>query len=308
MLPDGRRLHLQDGPIDLVVEAFGSPAAVAHAHAVAARSLDGLLDDLCRELALLRSATHPAHVPAGGCARAMHAATLPHAVDAFITPMAAVAGAVADTILAAIRAAADLDRAYVNNGGDIAVHCAAGHRFTAGMVDRPDRPNLFGRVVLDGGDGVGGIATSGWRGRSFSLGIADSVTVVAACAAAADAAATVIANAVDLVDHPGVHRAPADTIQVDSDLGRRLVTRGVDPLSPGDRARALHKGLSRAQALHDRGLIAGAALHLQGETVTLGAGLEARTRLSPPVPTGRPAARDGLRPPFLPLPETHVHA
>ena len=31
-----------------------------------------------------------------------------------------------------------------------------------------------------------GVATSGWRGRSHSLGIADSVTVVARNAAAAD--------------------------------------------------------------------------------------------------------------------------
>ena len=49
-----------------------------------------------------------------------------------------------------------------------------------------------------------GIATSGWRGRSFSLGIADAVTVLAATAAEADAAATVIANAVDLPGHPAI--------------------------------------------------------------------------------------------------------
>ena len=43
------------------------------------------------------------------------------------------------------------------------------------------------------GSPVRGVATSGWRGRSHSLGIADSVTVLAATAAMADAAATVIA-------------------------------------------------------------------------------------------------------------------
>ena len=37
-----------------------------------------------------------------------------------ITPMAAVAGAVAEAVLAAMTAAAPLTRAYVNDGGDIA--------------------------------------------------------------------------------------------------------------------------------------------------------------------------------------------
>ena len=65
-----------------------------------------------------------------------------------------------------------------------------------------------------------GIATSGWRGRSFSLGIADAVTVLADRAAAADAAATIIANAVDLPGHPAIVRVPACELAPDSDLGR----------------------------------------------------------------------------------------
>ena len=66
-----------------------------------------------------------------------------------------------------------------------------------------------------------GVATSGWRGRSFSLGIADAVTVLAATAAAADAAATIIANAVDLPGHPAIARRPASELEDDSDLGDR---------------------------------------------------------------------------------------
>ena len=54
----------------------------------------------------------------------MHAAVAPFAEESFITPMAAVAGAVADEILQAMRRAAPLARAYVNNGGDIALHLA----------------------------------------------------------------------------------------------------------------------------------------------------------------------------------------
>ena len=52
----------------------------------------------------------------------MHAAVLPYAAEHFITPMAAVAGAVAEEVLGAMMRAAELERAYVNNGGDIALH------------------------------------------------------------------------------------------------------------------------------------------------------------------------------------------
>ena len=270
MLPDQRRLHLQDGPIDLVVQAFGSATAVAAAYRAATERLHGLLDALCAELSLLRAPADLRERADGPVAQRMHRAVAPYAGDIFITPMAAVAGSVADEILSAMTGAADLDRAYVNNGGDIAVHCQAGERFVVGMVDRPDRPGLFGRVAFGGMDRVGGLATSGWRGRSFSLGIADAVTVLAQDAAAADAAATVIANAVDLPGHRGIRRAPANSVQLDSDLGHRLVTRGVDPLRPAERDEALDAGLCRAESLLGRGLIIGAALHLQGQTCSTG--------------------------------------
>ncbi len=265
MLPEGRRLHLQHGPIDLVVEAFGEPAAVAGAYRNAMRRFDGVLDELCDELALLRSpAGRGAPDPRGPVARRMAATVAPFAARCFITPMAAVAGAVADDILAVMLAAGGLERAYVNNGGDIALHCAPGESFAVGMIDRPDRPSLFGRATV--GAEVGGIATSGWRGRSFSFGIADSVTVLASTAAEADAAATVVANAVDLPGHPAILRVPADSLQPDTDLGSRRVTRGVGRLCAVEIDKALAGGLACAAALQRRGLVYGAALHLQGVT------------------------------------------
>jgi ApbE superfamily uncharacterized protein (UPF0280 family) len=190
----------------------------------------------------------------------------PFAADCFITRMAAVAGAVADEILAAMLAGTELDRAYVNNGGDIALHLAQGQSFAIGMVDRPDRPGLFGQARISAQDGIGGIATSGWRGRSFSLGIADAVTILAGNAAAADAAATVVANAVDLPDHPNVTRVPACDLDPQSDLGARLVTRDVGFLSPEEIAQALSHGEAEAQRLLRANHISAAALHLQSET------------------------------------------
>jgi ApbE superfamily uncharacterized protein (UPF0280 family) len=232
----GRRLHLQDGPIDLIIEAFGRPDQVRRAWRAAIARLTGLLDGLCAELPVLRApAGAEGPVPVGDVAGRMRAAVLPLMGEGFITPMAAVAGAVADAVLAAMVAAAGLDRAYVNNGGDIAVFLAQGQQVTCGMVDRPDRPSLVGTARLTAADPVRGIATSGWRGRSFSLGIADAVTVLADTAAAADAAATVVANAVDLPGMAGIVRVPAVTLDPDSDLGRRCVTRAVPVLDPAGR-------------------------------------------------------------------------
>lgn len=271
LLSDGRRLHLNDGPIDLVIEAWGEPAAIAAAYRAATARAEKILDELCAELPLLRRRATPADAAARSpVARRMQRAVAPYCDAVFITPMAAVAGAVAEEVLGAMCAAASLARAYVNDGGDIALHLAPGERLTAGLVDRPDRPGLFARAVIAAEDAVRGIATSGWRGRSHSLGIADAVTVLADTAAAADAAATVIANAVDLPAHPGITRVPCASIDPDSDLGDLPVTRTVAPLTDAEKTTALGHGATCARRLLARGLIRAAALHLQGVTVTVG--------------------------------------
>ncbi len=131
-----------------------------------------------------------------------------------------------------------LSRAYVNDGGDIALHLTPGESFSIGMVERPDSPSLFGTARIQSAHPVRGIATSGWRGRSFSLGIADAVTVLAATAAQADAAATIIANAVNLPGHPAIIRAAANEIAPDNDLGNRPVTRASRRTHAEQRSRA----------------------------------------------------------------------
>ncbi len=270
-LLDGRRLHLHDGPIDLIVEAFGEEKNINAAYRAAAQRFVNVLDELCGDLTFLRRAARiDGRLPSGAIAKRMVAAVTPYCERTFITPMAAVAGAVAEEILFAMTEAATLSRAYVNNGGDIALHLAPGENFVVGMVERPDRPSLFGAVTLDSARLVRGIATSGWRGRSFSLGIADAVTVLADSAAMADAAATIIANAVDLPGHPGIVRAPAGSLAPDSDLGDRLVTQAVGEISPAEIAAALDAGGVVARSLLANGLIRSAALHLCGETRVVG--------------------------------------
>ena len=259
LLP-GNRLHLQHGPTDIVAEAFGEAPAIRAAYARAATRFATILGELVDELPALRSVDAPLE---GVIARRMAAAVAPFR-PAFITPMAAVAGSVAEEVLAALTGPG-ITRAYANNGGDIALWLAPGESLTCALAASP-----MDRVTLRASDPVRGIATSGWRGRSFSLGIADAVTVIARTAAIADAAATMVANAVDL-DHPGIQRRPACEVQCDSDLGARLVTVSVPVLTPAERARALEAGLRAAERFRSRGLIEGAALFLQGEMRATGA-------------------------------------
>jgi ApbE superfamily uncharacterized protein (UPF0280 family) len=285
-LTDGQRLHLQDGPIDLIVEAKGNPKAVKAAYAAAISRFDGLLDELCGELPSLRQAADPAGGRLrGAVARRMHAAVAPFAAAHFITPMAAVAGAVAEAILAAMLDAATLSRAYVNNGGDIALHLADGERFSIGLLDRPDAQGVMQTTIVEASDPSRGIATSGRHGRSFSLGIADAVTVLASTAAQADAAATIIANAVDLPRHPSIVRCPAQDLQPDSDLGGLPVTRDVGLLSDLEISRALHAGAACARRLLAAGLIDRAVLRLQGQTEIVairGSGIRAAVPVAEP--------------------------
>jgi hypothetical protein len=271
MLPDGKRLHLQDGPIDVIVEAFGDIREVESAYRAAAERFVTILDELCAELPMLRQQSRVGRPwPSGAVARRMAQAVAPYAPHVFITPMAAVAGAVAEEILATMTASARLARAYVNNGGDIALDLDPGETFVAGMIERPDRPSLFGTLTLDSEQPVRGIATSGWRGRSFSFGIADAVTVLADRAADADAAATIVANAVDLPGSEKVVRVPACDLAPDNDLGLHPVTQAVGELAPEEIETALSAGLRAAESLLRRGLIRAAALHLQGETLVTG--------------------------------------
>lgn len=269
LLPDGRRLHLHHGPIDIIAEAEGTKAEVETAYRQAAKRFDTVLGELVGELALFRAPVRPAQpLLHGAVARRMAAAVWPHRAQ-FITPMAAVAGAVADEVLAAMVAGRRPDRAYVNNGGDIAFHLSSGHSLSAGVVSNQDSPALDARVALTSDSPVRGLATSGWRGRSHSLGIADAVTVLAQNAAAADAAATLIANAVD-VEHPAVERAPASSLTDETDLGDRLVTVEVGALPDDAIERALGAGMVAARVMRARRLIESAYLALQGEVRVVG--------------------------------------
>ena len=271
------RWHFQHGPIDCIVGVDGAEEVVAVALEQAWARFEGVLAELVGELPLLRAdfsaARTPSVGPHGAVARRMLAACRPYAqAGTFITAMAAVAGSVADELVAFF-VRPGIVRAYVNNGGDIALHLGTGQTFDVGVVADPALALAgappAGRFAIDAGSAVRGIATSGWRGRSFSLGIADSVTVLARSASVADAAATIVANAVD-ADDTGIVRAPASSIRDDSDLGERLVVRAVPALARSVVDRALARGAAEARTQIDAGRIIGAVLSLQGRWRVVG--------------------------------------
>lgn len=264
MLPDGKRLHLQHGPIDLIIEANGHADQISKAYAAARARFETVLSVLAEELQTLRTLMPEAGLAVTGPVARRMAAVVQPFWQSKVTPMAAVAGSVADEMLGAMCADADLSRAYVNNGGDIALHLADGETFSIASANGP--------VAVHAADPVRGIATSGWRGRSFSFGIADSVTVLAASAAQADIAATLIANEVDLPRSIKVRRAPAAALYPDSDLGQRRVTVEVAELTAPEVNAALARGLEFAGQLQARGLLVAATLGLNDEIRTLEAG------------------------------------
>jgi len=297
-LPDGR-WHFQHGPIDLIIGAEGNPDAVNVALERAWERFSQILPELVTELKALRQPILDTPRPRSSfhspVAQRMFAACWRHRAQ-FVTPMAAVAGSVADEVLGALlgRSAratsdgfnsgssmsgsgagidryADFKRAYVNNGGDIALYLAPGQHYTVGLLSNPEAIHVEGgglavdgRFTITPEMGIGGIATSGWRGRSQSLGIADSVTVFAPQAAQADVAATLIANQVN-VSHDAIERAPANTLKDDTDLGDLPVTVAVGPLPPEAIKQALHAGEAAARVMFEQGAILGAVLVLQGQ-------------------------------------------
>lgn len=264
LLADGR-LHLQHGPIDLLIAVDAAPHVRERAFRLAIDCFEPLLGRLVEELPRLRARLDDI-VPevCGPVAQRMVAATWPHR-GVYITPMAAVAGSVADHVLAAIAAAGPIRRAAVNNGGDIALLTTAGQQWRVGVVGDLTHPRIDGSIEVGADSGIGGVATSGWRGRSFSLGIADAVTVLAGSAADADAAAKPIAMAIT-AEHPAIGRTPANALRPDSDLGSLRVVTDVGVLPRAIVAAALDAGAAVARALVIDGAIRGACLQLQAQS------------------------------------------
>lgn len=279
-MPDGRRLHMQHGPMDLIVRVDGPPLAVQQAETAAIARFETILDELVAQLDVLRSPLDAQRLPAvtGSVASRMRAAAAAVA-DVWVTPMVAVAGSVAEEVRDIIAGVDGVTSAYVNNGGDLALHLTPGTELRVGMVADVATGHLASILTVTGDDDIRGLATSGAGGRSHSLGIADAVTAVGTRTSVCDAAASIVANAVDLPGHPRIRRQPASEIEPDSDLGDQLVTVEVPRLADADVEAALDAGERVArQRLDGVPELRALVLHLQGRQRTVGSALDGRLR------------------------------
>ena len=234
-----------------------------------AKRFETVLDELVLELKSLRQEVSSADDAKSPIAKRMIIAARKFN-DEFVTPMAAVAGSVADEIVEIGWKSSSLKKLYVNNGGDIAFRVGSGEQVVVGVTKSVIDPTLIGRLHFSAGSNVRGIATSGFGGRSRTFGIADAVTVVGSCAADADVAATLIANHVSLGDHPQVKVIAANSVDATSDLGDRLVTSSVGNLTKQEIETALDNGEHRANELYAKQLISGAFLALRGSVRSVG--------------------------------------
>ncbi len=257
------------GPMTLTVSAWLGRRARPVMAARAARAALGFLRDLAdfKNLLKLDQIRIPPDRPLPAVVEAAVEAV--RQVDPSLTPLAAVAGAVAQEVC---REAAGLgaDRVIVNNGGDIALYLAQDREAVVGLKP-PGGDSLVGKLSLDGRNGVGGVAASGWEGRSHSPGVADLVSIWAGSAALADAAATFVAGACR-VDSPAVEKAPANRIDPESDLGEMEVTLSVGRLSQEEKEEAVRQGAVAAGHLLRAGLIRGCLLEVQGQRACLDPG------------------------------------
>jgi ApbE superfamily uncharacterized protein (UPF0280 family) len=182
-----------------------------------------------------------------------------------LTPLAAVAGTASEMVANFIFGRGGT-KIIVDNGGDVAIRLREGEVARIGVKTDIQARDPDYLITLDSTTGIGGVATSGLGGRSFTKGIASAATVLAENASLADAAATVIGNFTN-VDDPNISRTLAEQIYPDTDIAGEWITTKVGELAQEKIEQALNNGLSKANMVYQKGLIQGALISLRGRTV-----------------------------------------
>ncbi len=256
------RVFLDYGPMQMMLAASAGDRAMTAELRQAAAYAVKVLKELAevQSLAKERNTANrldPAEAP---LALKLMVEAVEVAGDETLTPMAAVAGAFAD-IVADLLAAKGASKVLINNGGDIAVRLCDEEKTRIGLTPGIDSTGFTHVVNLAGKDCIGGVATSGLGGRSFTKGIAGAVTILAHTARVADACATIVANHCFAVD-PGIIQLPAEKIDPNTDIPGHLVTVHLGNLEPGTKEKALANGLAKAKELVDKDVIYGAVIFL----------------------------------------------
>jgi len=185
--------------------------------------------------------------------------------DPDLTPLVAVAGATSDMV-ADYLLNTKATKIIVNNGGDIAIRLREGDSAIVGLRLNLMRPDYEYLALIDRDCGI---CTSGIGGRSFTLGVADGVTVIADQASMADAAATFLGNKT-VVNSPKIKKVLAESVYPDTDLLGVEVTQSVGALSEDEIETALSKGKKEAINVMERNLIYGAIISVKDHIDSLG--------------------------------------
>lgn len=253
------------GPVSMVVSAIRDGAGDTELCRSAFGVIDGCLKELRPVLEILRR--YPGKVNPGelrGLPEVMARAVIATG-DAWLTPMAAVAGSISDAV-ADYLYSQGAEKVTANNGGDIAVRLAPGQSLNLGVVCDLSRGTVDRAVRLTHESTVGGVATSGLGGRSLTTGIASGVTVFAGRCAQADALATLLADR-SYIDSPAVHTVLAAELDPDSDIADQRVVVAVDSLTGEERERALGQVLAEAERQYAGGSLMACIATVQGKTV-----------------------------------------
>ncbi len=262
-LAGGRAVLVENGPMRLVIQAYsGNQARVELAEAVAGFAFTCLARVAAAQPMLRRPHGEIATVLNDRLA-AMMLASVRRVGAADLTPMAAVAGTIADFVADRLFLPG-VTRVIVDNGGDIAIRLREHEVVRVGIRPEVGSPGVSHTLRLDGRHSTWGVNTSGLGGRSLTRGIASAVTAVAANSSLADAAATALANACFAPD-PAICQVPAATIDPASDLGDLPVTIRAAGLLPATIDQALANGLQLAARLQEQGTIRGAVLAVAGK-------------------------------------------
>jgi ApbE superfamily uncharacterized protein (UPF0280 family) len=227
-LPDGAVL-VDYGPMHMVIRAYDGEVPRVDWAMEGARLAVRLLEDQARFLPLIRQKALTVEIQPeypDVVRRMIDAAQKMGEPD--LTPLAAVAGAASD-VVADFLIGRGGTKIIVDNGGDIALRLRAGEVARVGVKTDIHARSPAYVLPIDAGSGVGGVATSGFGGRSFTKGIASAATVLSANASLADAAATVVGNFTNVED-PGIARSRAEAVYPDTDIAGEWVTTGVGTL------------------------------------------------------------------------------
>ncbi len=184
--------------------------------------------------------------------------------DPTVTPLIAVAGVGADEVADFIFNVGNSTKVIVNNGGDIAIRLEKHEEVKVGIKTDLSERKVTHILTVRGTNGIGGVATSGFGGRSFTRGIANAAVAIAVDATSADVAATLIGNATD-IESPNIIKALARDLYEFTDIPDLWVTKSIGVLEASEVKQALDRGMRKAETFQEKGLIIGTFLAVKDQ-------------------------------------------